>query len=68
MNDKRWTFGWFLEKDPSLKRPTYSVLEGPYSDFLGHLNSHSDREPWYPVVSKYCPFCKIVESHLNEEN
>ena len=59
----RWTLGYFIERDPSLKRPVYSVLDGPYADFLAHLNSHGNidfyGDPSDKIVNP-CRFCKIL--------
>ncbi len=65
-------FGYFTQRDPSLIRPVYSWLYGPYHDFICHVNSHTGidfdgppRSNWYwggdpKAILGYCRFCQIL--------
>lgn len=65
-----WRFGWYVERDPSLKRPAYSMTSAPLLDFYGHLNSHLNGDGFAfdsGYLLRSCQFCRILQGdHKNQ--
>lgn len=66
MSEQFFKFGWYVEKEPSLNHPSYSVLMPPLSDFYGHINNHGKGNyySWDPeYLERSCLFCRIWKKH-----
>ncbi len=53
--------GWFLEKEPSLQKESYSTDKTPYVEFLAHIKTHGYRGKLSAVET--CIFCKILRKN-----